>query len=134
MLIESEKSYTRGVKFLGAKKIMSEGTEVDVNIYKSRTQDKSRTRFLVWFPKYHSCSMVWIDGSADYVNINDVSKSPEGKNWYSYADRDSRIAAGLATEWDNESQKALRLFAKELFDSHAELLALAEQKKVKKCA
>lgn len=114
-----EEDYTKGVKLLGAVDLAFEGRVIKANIYKSRTKDASKKRFLVWFPEYSTCSMVWKDLN---VNINDVGKSPEGKNWYSYADRESRAVCGVNVAHD---YPRLDAFAKMLFDKHEELLEVA---------
>jgi len=111
-----EEDYTKGVKLLGEVALPFESRVIKVNIYKSRTRNASRKRFLVWFPEHGTCSMVWKDMN---ININDVSKSPEGKNWYSYADRESRAVCGVNTAHD---YPRLEAFAKMLFDKHEELL------------
>ena len=111
-----EEDYTKGVKLLAEVDLSFEGRVIKVNIYKSKTRDASKKRFLVWFPEHSTCSMVW---KGFNININDVGKSPEGHNWYSYADRETRTVCGVDTAAD---YPRLEAFTKMLFDKHEELL------------
>lgn len=74
--------YTRGHKFLGKRNIEFLGKEFSLNIYKSKTRDASKTRFLIWFNEHDVCAIVWKDNS---LHINDVGKTDDGRNWYSYS-------------------------------------------------
>jgi len=114
--METEKLYTKGLRLLGKEVFEFEGREICAHIYKSRTRNKSKKRFLVWFPEQCTCSMVWKDRN---ININDVSKTSDGKNWYSYADRDSRAVIGANTA---EDYVYLAKFSQLLFDKHELLL------------
>jgi len=115
-LIETEKDFTKGLKRLGIKHFSFAGNEITAHIYKARTRNKSRKRFLVWFPEHNTCSLVWLDGS---TNISDVARH-DGKNWYSYADTGTKKVIGK--DWKEDSYKELREFAELLFGFHEDLL------------
>lgn len=135
ILSEEEKDYTYGHKFLGTEIIDFCGLLITANIYKNKKRDESKTRFLVWFPEHRFCVMVWKDYT---ININDVSKTSDGKNWYSYSDHNVAKLLALATkELENSSVYSIEYksaikyaFAEKLFKKHQEF-AITKPKKDK---
>lgn len=112
-----EKLYTKGHKFLATKVVKFNDKEIEVNIYKSRVSNPSKTRFLVWFKNECFCAIAWSDSWS--WSINDVSKSGI-KNWYSHADYRTAKALGFNTN-DENLRKNLREFAEILGKEHKKL-------------
>ena len=123
----TKQNYTKGHKLLGTKIIDFCDLNLKAEIYKSKTRNSDKTRFLVWFPDYNFCAMVWKDYK---INMNDVGKSPDGKNWYSYANSETlKMLNSTSTKFMDYQKYSIEYdsailyyLAEQLFASHNKLV------------